>query len=328
MEGQKPKESISMGERLVQNCTTRSLVSKLAGKTEVTGRETGVSAKSAQVSHATYSMVNEIIEQNPPEELLNKLRKGKLKIDKVYRQLKNQKKRQELLSNNAISNIQFPCNIQLILGDFIEVCKDIPANSIKLIYTDPPYALKFLPLYDELAKAADRLLVDGGSLVTYCGQNLKCGVIQIMKSRDLLPWWEIAIFHNESSARMFTKKVIVTWKPLLWFVKGSEPKTFEFIEDSVESQRPDKTLHRWTQSTDEALHVISKLTLENETVLDPMMGTGTTGIAAIKLNRRFVGIDKNGDRLQDAKYRISTMISSDQNPGEEPVNRDEKHDSK
>ena len=166
--------------------------------------------------------VNEIIEQNPPEELLNKLRKGKLKIDKVYRQLKNQKKRQELLSNDVISNIQFPNTIRLILGDFIEVCKDIPANSVKLIYTDPPYALKFLPLYDKLAKAADRLLVDGGSLVTYCGQNLKCEVIQIMKSKGLIPWWEIAIFHNGLSARIFAKKVIVTWKPLLWFVKGSE----------------------------------------------------------------------------------------------------------
>ena len=59
---------------------------------------------------------------------------------------------------------------------------------------------------------------------------------------------------------MFAKNVIVTYKPLLWFVKGNKPKILEFIKDSVESKRPDKTLHLWTQSTDEAEHVISKLT--------------------------------------------------------------------
>ncbi|MFZ0221932.1 MAG: DNA methyltransferase, partial [Candidatus Nitrosopolaris sp.] len=143
--------------------------------------------------------------------------------------------------------------------------------------------------------------------------NLKCEVIQIMKSRGLVPWWEIPIFHNGSSARMFTKKVIVTWKPLLWFAKGTEPKIFEFIEDSVDSQRPNKTLHRWTQSIDEAMHVISKLTRENETVLDPMMGTGTTGIAALNQNRRFIGIEKNADTFRLARHRISKIISSKQN---------------
>lgn len=98
-----------------------------------------------------------------------------------------------------------------------------------------------------------------------------------------------------------------------WFAKGTEPKIFEFIEDSVDSQRPNKTLHRWTQSIDEAMHVISKLTRENETVLDPMMGTGTTGIAALNQNRRFIGIEKNADTFRLARHRISKIISSKQN---------------
>ncbi|MGB8935566.1 MAG: DNA methyltransferase, partial [Candidatus Nitrosopolaris sp.] len=95
--------------------------------------------------------------------------------------------------------------------------------------------------------------------------------------------------------------------------KGTEPKIFEFIEDSVDSQRPNKTLHRWTQSIDEAMHVISKLTRENETVLDPMMGTGTTGMAALNQNRRFIGIEKNADTFRLARHRISKIISSKQN---------------
>ena len=146
------KESLSIEDRLAQSCTTPSNAPKLAGKTKVRGRVIETSAK-AQVSATTYRKANEIIEQNPSEELLNKLRLGKISIPKAYRQLENQKKRQDLLSKDANSNVQFSENIRLFLGDFIEKCKDIPANSIKLIYTDPPYALKFLPIYDELAKA-------------------------------------------------------------------------------------------------------------------------------------------------------------------------------
>ena len=53
----------------------------------------------------------------------------------------------------------------------------------------------------------------------------------------------------------------------------------------VESKPPDKTLNDCAQSTVEVEYLISKLTAENQIVFDPMMGTGTTGIAALKLKR-------------------------------------------
>jgi DNA modification methylase len=99
---------------------------------------------------------------------------------------------------------------------------------------------------------------------------------------------------------------------LLWYFKGSEPKILESIRDSVESKPPDKSLHPWTQSPVEAEYVISKFTVENDVVLDPTMGTGTTGIAALKLKRRFDGIEKNADTLAIAKQNISQIIFSAQ----------------
>ena len=45
----------------------------------------------------TYFKGRQII-NNAPEELKNKLRKGNLKIDKVYRQLQKQQERQELVN--------------------------------------------------------------------------------------------------------------------------------------------------------------------------------------------------------------------------------------
>lgn len=50
---------------------------------------------------------------------------------------------------------------------YYEKSKEIPDNSIDLIFTDPPY--ETLYLYGELAKVAIRVLKPGGHLVIYVG---------------------------------------------------------------------------------------------------------------------------------------------------------------
>ena len=73
------------------------------------------------------------------------------------------------------------------------------------------------------------------------------------------------------------------WKPILFLVKGSKPNVAGdyFIHDMIESKPHDKTLNDWAQNTVESEYLISKLTLENQIVFDPLMGTGTTGIALL-----------------------------------------------
>ena len=56
----------------------------------------------------------------------------------------------------------------------------------------------------------------------------------------------------------------------------------------MESEPPDKQADEWQQSTVEAEHVIRGLTVENQIVLDPFMDSGTTGIAVLKLHRKFI----------------------------------------
>lgn len=53
--------------------------------------------------------------------------------------------------------------------------------------------------------------------------------------------------------------------------------------------------------------LIELVSLENQIVLDPFMGSGSTGVAAIKLNRRFIGYEKDKDNgyFEIAKNRIN-----------------------
>lgn len=51
-------------------------------------------------------------------------------------------------------------------------------------------------------------------------------------------------------------------------------------------------------------YLIKTYTLENETVLDFAMGSGTTGVAALNLNRKFIGIELDEKYFEIAKNRI------------------------
>jgi DNA modification methylase len=64
----------------------------------------------------------------------------------------------------------------------------------------------------------------------------------------------------------------------------------------------------WAQSSVEAEQIISKLTLENQTVMDPMMGSGTTGNAALQLKCKFIGIEIDTRRFEIAKSNLSSFI--------------------
>jgi site-specific DNA-methyltransferase (adenine-specific) len=51
-------------------------------------------------------------------------------------------------------------------------------------------------------------------------------------------------------------------------------------------------------------YLIKTYTNEGETVLDFTMGSGTTGVACVNLNRQFIGIEKDDKYYEIAKKRI------------------------
>ena len=175
------------------------------------------------------------------------------------------------------------------------------------MFTDPIYGLQYLPVYDNLAHLAVRVLKDGGSLVTYVGNYALPQVIHMMESAGLKYWWTLAVNLKGSFGRHHPRKVSIKWKPLLWFVKGDKPNIIDYISDAINSNRPSKIMHDWEQPTIDAEHVISRLTVENQTVLNPMMGSGTTGVAGLELKRKFMGMEIDSGKFEIASARLSKV---------------------
>ena len=196
--------------------------------------------------------------------------------------------------------------IQLYHGDFREVGQQIPDQSIGLIFTDPPYIDEdSLDLYQGLSELGNRVLKDGGSCLCYVTQTMLHQVLNVM-SENLDYYWIISIKHGGNNGR-HGRGIFVEWKPILWFVKGKKKRSSDFVADFVYSTPPEKMLHRWEQSTKEAEYYISHLSSVGEIVLDPMMGTGTTGVASLSCSRNFVGIEKEKSTFDIARGRISEM---------------------
>lgn len=75
--------------------------------------------------------------------------------------------------------------------------------------------------------------------------------------------------------------------------KSSTVNKKEKLFGSHPTQKPIKLLEK----------IIKAATNENDLVLDPFNGSGTTGIACAKLNRKYIGIDTNEDYLNITKQR-------------------------
>jgi DNA modification methylase len=216
----------------------------------------------------------------------------------VYNQIRRQEKKEDLIrqvhqaAGGECQHDTENSRAKLVQSDFQELdSATIEDSSVDLIFTDPPNKREWVPLYEPLGKLASRVLKEGGSLVMYAGHHALPQIFDYMKNSGLKYWWTLVavVRDNGSPTLLQNQHVYVMWKPLLWFVKGSRLRTLDSIADLIDSKPPRKVLHDDGQSSADVEHVISKLTIQDDVVFDPLMGAARTGIAALRLKRRFIG---------------------------------------
>lgn len=103
-----------------------------------------------------------------------------------------------------------------------------------------------------------------------------------------------------------------------WEFSGEDAFINDPIWDipNVKSNHPEKTPHPCQFPVELAERCVLAFSSEDDAVLDPFMGVGTSVIAAIKHGRKGIGIDKDAKYLKLAEDRISAFFD-----GELPVRR-------
>lgn len=194
-------------------------------------------------------------------------------------------------------------DVSLFCGDCLEYMRGMEAGSVDAIITDPPYPREFEHLYGEMAKEAKRILRRGGSLVTLCGHYQLARILPAM-SEHLKYRWIVKLDQPGSFARM-AMGILVTWKPILWFVNDVLSPRRNVRDCAVSGKRSKESGHPWEQDTDYARWGIDNLTDEGDTIFDPFMGSGTTGVACVQTGRNFIGCEIDPGYFAIAEKRIA-----------------------
>ena len=188
-------------------------------------------------------------------------------------------------------------DVTLYLGDCLEVMKGLPDGSVDAVVTDPPYGCgkaewddKFpLSWYAE-AKRIGRMtgIITGSSglkdSVPLVGEDF----IDIVAARNLNGMTRSPLgFGNWIAC------VVANSKP------AQGPTFFEFVVNG------DMPCHPSPKPMDYMRKLIVRLTNPGDTILDPFMGSGTTGVACVQTGRKFIGIEIDQDYYAIAEKRIA-----------------------
>ena len=231
-------------------------------------------------------------------------------------------------------------NIYLFNDNYIEKLKDFENNTFDLIFADPPYNLSGndnltvksgqitklnkgnCDIIDNLDEFNDkwiseciRVLKDSGTIWISGTLHNYPSVATILKKYNM---WIIndIIWYKRNATPLLSRNRFAPSTELIWL--ASKTKKYNFNYDiakninlgkqmknlwDIPAQRH-KTLHP-TEKPEILLERIIKIgSNENDLILDPFMGSGTTGIVAKKLKRNFIGIEIDEEYFNIAKNRI------------------------
>jgi DNA modification methylase len=221
-------------------------------------------------------------------------------------------------------------NCVLVNGDCEEFIKQLPDNSINLIHTDPPYIIhssgnigSFMEskggrkFYDGIVNAdisdgfdVDVMFPEFKRVCKAINYQIWCSKKQfidylIMAKDNKWNWQDIHLFRNNPLPNVRGKYVDHDYLIHLWKGRTLTGTYHQKILDYHYTIGGKKLYnHPALKPLEPTLNLIAIGSDENDIVLDPYMGSGTTGEACLRQNRKFIGIEKNKEFFDMAVTRI------------------------
>ena len=213
---------------------------------------------------------------------------------------------------------------QIICGDCLEVMQGIPDKSIDLVLTDPPYGINYLS--NMRGERFNRIINDENDyrLVTYpiLNEKLKEDSVALIfcsfknYSKDYL---ELTSYFDVKNCIIWDKggggigdlfhslltdyeMVIVAHKGKCLIRGKRDGSVWNYPKVP-----PSKMIHPTQKPIELIKALIEKFSDENDLILDPFLGSGTTALACLELNRHFIGIELSPEYCEIARNRISKI---------------------
>ena len=210
--------------------------------------------------------------------------------------------------------------IDLLHGDCFELLKDIPDESVDMILTDPPYGMNFQSGYrktkyekikgdsnldwlDDFVDEIYRVSKPNTAHYMFCSfhhiDKFKQAIERKFKIKNILTWVK-----NNTSMGDLKGDFAPKTEFIIFFHKGRRLINGTRDPNVLEFKRTQNKLHPTQKPVDMTEYLIGKFSDEGDLILDPFMGSGTTGIACINTNRNFIGMELDASYFEVAKDRI------------------------
>jgi len=196
---------------------------------------------------------------------------------------------------------------RLILADCREVLPTL--GKVDAVVTDPPYGLKgletdkndYLSFSDDPAEV-ETLVLDVLKLARFDRFVMTPGQNMMFKYPEPNA---VGVFYYPAGTGSCSWG-FVGWQPIFYYGKdpfladgkGRASNSFIATDSAEKNGHPcPKPIKQWQR-------LLKRVSRDAETILDPFMGSGTTGVACVKLGRKFIGIEREPDYFEIACNRI------------------------
>ena len=229
-------------------------------------------------------------------------------------------------------NIQEPFCL-LKTADFKTLLNDVPAGIADLILTDPPYSISKKTGFKNLGKNSVERFAVSMDFGKWDKKEINLKDFAILSFNALrkggtiicfYDLWKITKVQEAFISAGFGMIRLIIWEktnpvPLnsksiylsnsrevaVLGIKHGKPTFNSKYDNGIYSfPIPRKRVHPTQKPLQLMENLIEKHSRPGDLVIDPFMGSGTTGLAGIKLKRRFIGGDKDSNYVKKSKQRL------------------------
>jgi site-specific DNA-methyltransferase (adenine-specific) len=230
--------------------------------------------------------------------------------------------------------------VTLHLGDCLDVMRTLPAASVDAVITDPPYSSGGQFRGDRTGSTVNKY-VQTGSVDTwkipFTGDNrdqrgflvwcsMWMGEARRLTKPDgliacFIDWRQLPTLTDAMQAGGWVWRGIATWwKPGIRMQRGRFSLSAEYVVFGSNGgvaegeNSPQNVFSCPPVNGDDKNHIAEKpvsvlnwilgATPKDSVILDPFMGSGTTGVSCMQMDRHFIGIDSDPQYHEIAEKRI------------------------
>ena len=204
--------------------------------------------------------------------------------------------------------------VTLYCGDCLEVLPTLEAGSVDAVVTDPPYGIGFARYesHEDDAEAYGQFMLQAvghSERLTTGPKVFWQGMLNCARWHQWFP----ASFRLFAACKGFVQfrptPVQWSWDPVIWWGQVAGEASVHKKDFHIQTLAPfgigrKKIEHPCPRPLQQVEYVVDLFTQLGDIVLDVTMGSGTTGVACVRLGRRFIGIELEPKYFAIAKRRI------------------------